>query len=410
MEDDASPRDAPTRRDYLVAGGAIVGTGLVTGCLGGEDGTVEPSVTETADRGNTTTSEAGSGGHSATLSPAGTVQFDEVPESIFTVFSLYADMAVALGHGDGVNAVYPPEMAGTTMNQYYHHLDGVSFEWEGLYDPLAEGLSKERLYALDSDVHLAGPVWAARQDGWDEADVAEVADNVGPWFGNRYSGTHASIAGYEGDYEYYTLWELFGHVADVFQERQRYEALASVHADLVSRIEADLPPESARPSAVRVSIAADGDSFYTYHLNKPGYWLADTRPLGATDAFADRDWEGLWGEVDVETMLAADPDVILALWDFTPSRSIETTRQTLAAHPVGSQLRAVQHDRVYPQGMRYQGPLMNLFQLEMTAKQLYPDVFGEWPTYTDGEPYPDIPADEQLFDRERVAAIVRGEG
>jgi hypothetical protein len=64
---------------------------------------------------------------------------------------------------------------------------------------------------------------------------------------------------------------------------------------------------------------------------------------------------------------------------------------------------------VYTQGARNQGPLLNLFQLEMTAKQLYPEQFGEWPGYTDGDPYPEIPADEQLFDRQRVADIVNGD-
>ena len=34
---------------------------------------------------------------------------------------------------------------------------------------------------------------------------------------------------------------------------------------------------------------------------------------------------------------------------------------------------------------------MNLFQLEMTAKQLYPDRFGEWPGYSSGDPYPENP-------------------
>ncbi len=44
----------------------------------------------------------------------------------------------------------------------------------------------------------------------------------------------------------------------------------------------------------------------------------------------------------------------------------------------------------------------------MTAKQLYPEEFGEWPTYTEG-PYPEIPADEQLFDRQAVADIITGD-
>jgi len=52
---------------------------------------------------------------------------------------------------------------------------------------------------------------------------------------------------------------------------------------------------------------------------------------------------------------------------------------------------------------------MNLFQIEMTAKQLFPERFGEWPAYELGDGYPDIPDDERLFDRDRVAGIVTGE-
>jgi len=78
----------------------------------------------------------------------------------------------------------------------------------------------------------------------------------------------------------------------------------------------------------------------------------------------------------------------------------------MESHSAGSELTAVQNDRVLASGMRYQGPIMNLFQLEMTAKQLYPAQFGEWPGYESGSSYPEIPADEQLFDRDRVANIV----
>jgi hypothetical protein len=44
----------------------------------------------------------------------------------------------------------------------------------------------------------------------------------------------------------------------------------------------------------------------------------------------------------------------------------------------------------------------------MTAKQLFPDHFGEWPGYENGEPYPEIPEDQQLFDRQRVADAING--
>ncbi|MFC4358294.1 ABC transporter substrate-binding protein [Halobium salinum] len=414
------------RRAFLGAAAATLSGTVLAGCTGnsGEssDGTTangsgSATSTTAADTtesgGNGTAAEdtgesGGSSSYTVTASPMGEVAFDVVPESAFTVFTQYPDMLVALGHGEKVDAMYVPEMAGTTMNRYYERLDGVSFDWEGLYDPLADGLSKERLLELDSDVHLADPAWASTQNNWEQADVEEIGSQVAPWFGNFYSGTQAPAPEGYSDYQYYSLWELFGKVAEVFRERERFEALNAVHADLLSTVEADLPPKEERPTAVRVTLAADDQSFYTYHLNKPGYWLADTRPLGANDAFAEEDWESLWGTVDYETMLEADPDVILHLWGMTPNYDMSSVRRTLADDPVGGQLNAVENDRVYAQGMRYQGPIMNLFQTEMTAKQLYPDVFGEWPRYEAGSPYPEIPAEEQLFDRRRVADIVAG--
>ena len=412
-----------TRRDYLKGGGTIVAGGLIAGCTGsGDGGTSTTAIADQATTGasetaasTTATTEAADsetteaeGPYSVTMAPMGEVEFDSVPERVFTVFPQYADMAVALGHGDAVNSVYVPEMSGTTMNHYYEHLDGVSFEWEELADPLSDGLPKELLYDLDSDVHFADPAWASTQNNWSGSDVEEVRETLSPWFGNFYSGTHADPPeGYREGYEYYTLWDIFGEVAQVFRETERYEALAAVHSDVLSTIEEKLPPKDERPTAVRVTLGEDG--FWTYHLNKPGYWLADTRPLGANDAFAEKDWGQLWGQVGYEAMAEADPDVILHLWGMTPNYSMADVRKSLKDHSVGSQLKAVQNDRVYAQGMRYQGPIMNLFQIEMTAKQLYPDVFGEWPEYEDGEHYPEILKEERLFDRTRVADAVNGD-
>jgi len=392
MDEDTT--GSPMRREAIRYGGAVVAGGLLAGCSGG--GSTNAATTETGSS------------YSVPMSPVGDVTFDRVPETVFTVFPKYADMAVALGRGDAVNSVYVPEMAGPTMNHYYRRLDGVDFEWAGLYDPPSDGFPKEQLYRLESDIHLVDPAWATTRESWDRADIDEVATQIGPWFGNFYSGTQSAPPDGYDDYAYYSLWDLFGKVAQVFDERARYEALAAVHADLVSTIRADLPPAEERPTAVRATLSEDGESFYTYHLNEPGYWLADTRLLGATDAFADEDWDGLWGTVDYETMLDADPDVFLHLWGITPDYSMADVRSALESHEVGSRLTAVENGRVYPAAMRYQGPLMNLFQLEMGAKQLYPDRFGEWPGYEDGDPYPSIPESERLFDRQRVAAAVTG--
>ncbi|SEQ95324.1 ABC transporter substrate-binding protein [Natrinema salaciae] len=386
---EATMRSGQSRRAF-VATGVTAGSAALAGCISG----TEPG------------SESGGDSYTVSMAPMGEVEFDGVPERAFVTFTQYADMAVALGHGDAVQTLFAPEMSGTTMTKFYDRLEGVEFDWEGLENPLEGGVTKEQLYGAESDVHFLDPSYVlTTQDDWDDDDVEEIADAVAPWIGSYHSGVHSEPADvYADSYEYYTLWELFETVAAVFQERDRYEALAAVYDETRTRIESALPPEDDRPTVARVTL---GDGvFYAYHLNTPGFWQAETRPLGAHDALADVEWEGDWGQVDYETMLEADPDVILHLWGITPNYAIENVRDRLESHAAGRELTAVGNDQVLASGMRYQGPIMNLFQLEMTAKQLYPEQFGEWPGYESGDSYPTIPDDEQLFDRQRVAAIV----
>ncbi len=393
-----------TRRGVLKSGGAVLGGGLLAGCTGDGERSVANDTT-----GTESTATGRTDSYTVAMSPMGSVEFEGVPESLFVVFPQYADMAVALGHGDAVNTIYSPGLAGGIMNTYTARLENVSSGWSRLPDPLADGLSKERLYGLGSDVHFLDPAYASTQQNWNRSDIDEIATNVGPWFGNFYSGTHDKPPqSYRENYQYYSLWDLFGKVAQVLQERERYRKLEKMHSSVLSTIQSNLPPKKERPTAVRVTLNEDNSAFYTYHLNRPGYWLADTRPLGARDAFAQQEWSSLWGEVGYEAMLEADPDVILHLWSISPEHDIDEVRNRITNKPAGRKLAAIQNDRLYPSGMRYQGPIMNLFQLEMTAKQLYPDQFGEWPDYTSGNPYPEIPADDQLFDRGRLARIING--
>ncbi|WP_396611276.1 ABC transporter substrate-binding protein [Haloferax sp. S1W] len=415
MQRETAGERGPTRRDYLTYAG-VVGSGLLAGCTASgdtESSTAMPSKADSSTAnehsGDATQTTADSeSGYTVSMSPVGDVEFDAPPEQAMVVFSHYADMAVALGKAETVQSLYAPDFAGPSLDTFYSRLDGVSLDWEGLPDPLSNGVDKEMLYELDSDVHFIDPSYVVKtQDGWDADDVAEITEQVGPWFGNYHSGLQDQpVSAYADDYQYYSLWELFEKVAAVYQEQERYEALRAVYDNLVSDIQSLLPPESERPTAARVTLI--DDTFYAYKLNAPGFWHADTRPLGATDAFADVEWDSTWGMFDYETMLETDPDVILHLWGMSPGYYIDDIRERVANHPVGSQLSAIQNDRFFAGGVRFQGPIANLFQLELTAKQLYPEQFGEWPGYTPGEPYPEIPEEEQLFDRTRVADIVTG--
>lgn len=399
-------RHGSTRRDYLATAAGLASGTLLAGCSGG--GNSEPETTTSTSR-PTTQSSASSATESdssyiVSMAPMGEVEFDAVPESIFTRLTHHAGMAFALGRGGDVNALHAPEYYDALWNQFTPRLPGVNLDWSGLYSSWQ--VSKEKLYALDSDVHLADPAWVVQLDTWSEADLDEVATNIAPWFGNSLSDRHVQPpTGWADRYEYYTLWEQFEKVAAVFQEEARYEALAAVHDDVLATIEDRLPPADDRPSTVMISSGDLEKDIYAYTLDNPGFLTAHTRPLGPTDAFDGAVESG--SVVDFEVLLDADPDVILFLGGMQPGTSMSDARTILESDPVASQITAVQHGRFHPQGARYQGPILNLFQLEMSAKQLYPDEFGEWPTYDDG-PYPEIPADEQLFDRQRVAdAILR---
>jgi ABC-type Fe3+-hydroxamate transport system substrate-binding protein len=417
-DDDTNTREAPTRREYVTYGGAVVGGGLLAGCLGGDGGGAtessptdessdagEPTTTEpTATEASNTETATESSPYSVTMSPVGTVTFESPPETVFTRLTHHADMAFALGRGNDVTAMHAPDYYHGLWNQYVERLPGVSLDWTGLYSSWQP--EKETLYELDSDVHLADPAWITQQESWDRSDVEEIAENVSPWFGNSLSDIHREPTDeWADDYEYYGLWEQFELVAEAFRERARYEELAAVHDELISTIEADLPPESERPTAVMIA-AADIEEIYTYTMNTPGFLTSHTRPLGPRDAFEGSVESN--SVVDFETLLEADPEVILHLGGMEPDTDIAERRAAFEDDPVAAEISAVKNDRVYAQGARYQGPVLNLFQLEMTAKQLYPDVFGEWPAYESG-PYPEIPDGERLFDRGRVADVIDGD-
>lgn len=414
MSDDDAIHEAPTRRDYVKYGGAVVGGGLLAGCTGDSDSGATPTETQTntsADETETET-ETEDTGYSVTMSPVGEVTFEDVPETAYAYSPHYVDMAVAFGHGDAIASLGSPDAYVTSMKYYYDAVAGATIESDDFTTVWNSGVDKEVFYDIGADVHFQDPCWLTNfADNWDQGDIEEVRSNIGPWFGNRYSREHTQPPeGCRENYRYYTLWELSERVAAVFREEDRFEALQAEYEDLIDTIRANLPPESERPT-VGLVVFSDG-SFRPYKLNNSGFAKAHLRPVGARDAFAESDQtydQGDDGRLDYEGMLAADPDVILHSQGISGFFDVTEVRETVRNHPVGSELTAVQNYRVYSSGTPFQGPLMNLFQLEMTAKQLYPDVFGEWPADGSEDTYPEIPADQQLFDRQRVTDIINGD-
>ena len=342
-DDDAITREAPTRREYLTYGGSVIGGGLLAGCAGDTAGS-DP--TPTASGTATPTTDTG------TETPTGTTT-----------------------RGDTGYSVTMSPMGTVEFDADVHHIDP--------------------LRAVDS------------LDGLDEGNVGTVTGTVGPFFANRGSRANNVPGGVQTDYRFYSLWEILSKFAEVYQVRDRSAALKSVRDGMVAHIQSNLPPEDERPT---VALAGfwQGE-FYVYDPNKPGFGSAHTRPVQLVDALPDvegyaaSNWQT--SPISVEAMLEADPDVYISHNAVgSPEYYQDTALPEMRDDPVASQLSAVQNDRVYPGGLGLQGPLFDLFQIEMTAKQVSPDLFGEYPGLR--EP---VPEEEQLFDRQRVRDIVDGD-
>ncbi|WP_394345786.1 ABC transporter substrate-binding protein [Halegenticoccus tardaugens] len=368
-------------------GGALVGGGLLAGCTGDGGGESNSTPNDTESETGTTTETDSS--YSVTMEPVGTVEFEDVPETWFPYTADYADMGVALGQADGLLAIGVRARFGTHL---YEVLPGVSVNKDDLTELYEDGTGKEIFYELDADLHVIDPNFVVNRLEWSQDDVEEITENVGPFFGNtgftRVYDWH--------DYRYYSLYEAFEKLADVFQERERYEAFTQYHDEVLADVQSHLPEEPP-DVALLYPAGVPPESFYPY-LVGDGTASKHWNDLQVGDALAkhgvtDAQVDG--GTIDFETLLEIDPDALAVRLqgEITQEYFQREIVSHLQEHDVASELQAVQNDRVIYGGLTYQGPIIHLFQLERAARGLYPETFG----------------DEQLFDRQRVADIVNGD-
>ncbi|MFA5189243.1 MAG: ABC transporter substrate-binding protein [Verrucomicrobiia bacterium] len=359
-----------------------------------------------------TTAPAKSPSYVVSMSPMGAVRFEHEPRRIVTQDANYNDMLVAVRREEKLIATgYPSNF----FDGFYAQLSGVQVSLDPqrlTYLSAAGGMfDKELLYSLRADVHHIDPLQLARSRGWSRADVEEIARNVGPFFANRYSREN-SYPGHE-PYEYYTAWELADKVAQVYRQPQRIARLKEVYDKMVHDIAARLPPPDKRP---RIGLVFYSKGRFTpYSLTRGGFGQAQYRDVGARDAFAEiqaTTYGGSGGTgvaLDVEGLLALNPDVLIVPFAIYPASQSATSRSSyeellkLKNDSLAQRLTAFRKAQVYPGGTPLQGPIFYLFQIEMAAKQIYPDIFGP---YRNDQQYP---LQEQLFDRVRVANILKGE-
>ncbi|KAB1192986.1 ABC transporter substrate-binding protein [Haloferax sp. MBLA0076] len=396
MDEDGNSSRNSTRRSILKGTGVLVAGGLLAGCTGqsGPDQTETATttdaetVTETATSTATETTEANDS-YSVSIEPVGDVEFDAVPETWVANNGSWADMGVALG-------LEPPKGVWLTSRyhtQYYDAIPGLSVDKSDMVSLYQDGVSKELFYELDADVHVMDPNFLMnRFKGWEQADVDEVDQNVGPMFGNCIYAQHYP---WHEDYRYYTLYEGFEKLAQVFQRTDRYEAFVSLHDEFQTNLESVVPAEGERPSAaVLWGVGDEPESFYPYIIGG-GTGFKHLRDLGVNDALADtdvKDFHGSRAAIDLETLLEVDPEVLMLRGYEAKTRDEfeNTVVSSLQNHDTASALTAVQNDDVYRAGGLYQGPITNFTLTQRTAEELYG-------------------VESQLYDAEHVADIVNGD-
>lgn len=404
----------PTRRSRRSLLAALAGGGaLLAGCSGGptgagDDDGGDPTPTPTDGGGASTPSEVTptpEAPYTASIQPVGEVTFESVPETWVTYKLGYADIAFALGVGDGLLGLDRPGTFLSPMRElFYSQLPGAEIPAAGEMTNIRGGgsISVELFYELDADIHLIDPRLPEFYFGWSENDVEEVRENVAPFFG---SFARRKLP---RDYEFYTLYEVFDRVADVFQRRGRYEAFADLRADVQTRIDERLPPESERPDIALLAGGSDPSKgeFFAMDPTRLGYETFQYRNLGVGNAMAEytSETEGVFTRIDYEALADADPEQVFFHW--TLQKDPDTFESEFVApmreHPVGSEVTAVQEDQIFRGGAAEQGPILSLFQTELLATQQYPDAFGAFPGF--GEQ-----PDEPLFDRQRVGDIINGD-
>jgi iron complex transport system substrate-binding protein len=399
-------------------GGAVVGGGLLAGCSGRSSSETTPEATNTENE--TSAADAASpddGSYAVEMFPLGEVEFGSVPESVTTYSMAWADMVVSLGQADKLQT---NRLSGPTL--FYDPLDiDYDTDWPSLWQD--GGMPKEVFYEHGPDAFLIDPnLIQAWDDNWDDSDVEEIESNVAPFFGchnRRFRAEWQQEMGYPEQAP--SMLEAFEKVGTVLDERARAEAWLDLHEDLQSELQSRLPDDPETPSIglINSGSSPENGEFYVLYLEDNGYEMKPYRDLGLVEADAFAGVEtGQYGLTDYETMLEVDPDLVLVHWGITTGSvtfggdgafDADQFREEFVApmenDDVGSRLTAVQEGRVLPGPTAEQGPLVNAFQTELTARLFYPEEFGE----LDLEAPLDVPEEDQLFDRGRVRDIVNGD-
>ncbi|MFC4376815.1 ABC transporter substrate-binding protein [Nocardia halotolerans] len=300
----------PARR-YAAPVLALLTTAVVTGC-----GTTTPATTPPET------------GFPLTISSCGRdVTFDSPPQRVVTVGSIAAPLIAAAGAGDRI--VTRTFEAASFPGQYGAALEGVE-----ITAPTVE-LAREEIINRSPDLVVSVEGLSVTHEDLAQVNIPLI---VTRGYCKDAAGTFADTF---ADIELYG--KLFGTEsvaeAEVATLRQRVRAVTERRGDATA----------ARPAATLI-LSRDGAQLKAYGAKSTVH--EQMRILGLDNIYAEIDKRNF--EANTETLIAADPEVIILLTqgDQTP----EEVRTTLRARPELAGLRAIRDNRIIVVPFGYTGP------------------------------------------------------
>ncbi|OAQ51303.1 hypothetical protein HTG_17350 [Natrinema mahii] len=374
------------RRQLLASSASLIAVSLA-GCSG-----------TTAD--DQTEQSTGTGTYTVQVKPNDPYTFESVPETYAAIPSVWMDIGMALGMQPSATASLE-----RAPLKYYDQLPDVSFdenEITKLADSSESGYDKENFYAADCDVHLIDPRMLKFFANWTDSDIEEIRTGTGPFLGSSIRFASSAATGSE---PYYDLYGAFEKAAKIFQRQDRFDAWQSFHDDFMETIEDGLPPADERPTIAAIwrGVNPDSGQFRVAPLDPLQNNTLTYRRVGMKGAFEDNVPDG---PIGYEELLRVDPDYIGAvggLTSLTHEEFVDTVIEPFENNSNGQRLTAVQNRNIVRNGGQFMGPIVDLFATEAVAKMVYPDSLGEWPGHVGS-----LSEDEQLFDRQELAAIING--
>ncbi|MFW5845702.1 MAG: ABC transporter substrate-binding protein, partial [Planctomycetota bacterium] len=346
------------------------------------------------------------GSRAVELAPAGTWQVRATPERFLAYQAIEVEIALALGRGDGLVAMFDRAHLRRLQELFYTQLPGIGLDLAGVVElPFAEQLDQELFFGLQADAVLIDPRLPIAFWGWTPNDLARMSRRLAPFVGNfvRYPRD----ASWGPAYPQYSVDEYARRLAQLFDREPAWQRLQAFRDQAFAGMRALLPPADERPALCVLNIGSDAAQGRFYLVDNSG---AGARTRHYRELRLQQAWNatalrlGAFGACDYETLAAIDPAVIIVQWALTSCDGPEDFHARfiapMRAHPVGRRLRAVQDDLVLPGGTGEQGPLTQLFQAEMLAQQLYPERCGDWSWGRQPE--------RPLFDREQLVAVIGG--